>query len=108
MRGTYDFSGWATKNDFKCSDGRTIREGAFKGNDGMVVPLVFSHVHDSVDNVLGHALLENRPEGVYAYGTFNNTSSGQKAKEMVRNGDICRCASCSTCRCRDSRCVLHR
>lgn len=88
MRGTYDFSGWATKNDFKCSDGRTIREGAFKGNDGMVVPLVFSHVHDSVDNVLGHALLENRPEGVYAYGTFNNTSSGQKAKEMVRNGDI--------------------
>ena len=84
----YDFSGWATKNDFKCSDGRTIREGAFRGNDGMVVPLVFSHVHDSVDNVLGHALLENRPEGVYAYGTFNNTSSGQKAKEMVRNGDI--------------------
>ena len=88
MNGNYDFSGWATKNDFKCSDGRTIREGAFKDNDGIVVPLVYSHVHDDVNNVLGHALLENRPDGVYAYGTFNNTTSGQNAKEQVRNGDI--------------------
>ena len=88
MKKKYDFSGWATKNDLKCSDGRTIRAGAFEANDGMVVPLVYSHDHDNISNVLGHALLENRPEGVYAYGTFNNTRAGQDAKEQVRNGDI--------------------
>ena len=84
----YDFSGWATRNDLKCSDGRTIRRDAFKDNDGKIVPLVWNHLHNSPDNVLGHALLENRKEGVYTYGFFNNTESGQEAKELVRNGDV--------------------
>lgn len=87
MKG-YDFSGWATKNDLKCTDGRTIRRGAFKQNNGKKVPLVWNHFHHSVDGVLGHAILENRDEGVYAYGFFNNTENGRKAKEMVHNGDI--------------------
>lgn len=84
----FDFSGWATKNDIRCKDGRTIRRGAFSHQDGTKVPLVWMHNHKSVDNVLGHAYLENRPEGVYAYGVFNNTPSGQNAKEAVRNGDV--------------------
>lgn len=86
--GTYDFSGWATKNDLRCSDGRTIRRNAFKDNDGQTVPLVWNHVHDDPDNVLGHALLENRPEGVYAYCTLNNTPSGQTARELIKHGDV--------------------
>lgn len=84
----YDFSGWATKNDIRCSDGRTIRAGAFRANDGQKVPLVWSHQHNSPDNVLGYAVLENRPEGVYAYGSFNGTPMGQHAKELVEHGDI--------------------
>ena len=84
----YDFSGYATKNDLRCADGRVIRHDAFKDNDGQVVPLVWQHVHDNPMNVLGHALLENRDDGVYAYATFNNTDSGKHAKEMVENGDI--------------------
>lgn len=84
----YDFSGYATKNDLKCADGRIIRHDAFKENDGKIVPLVWQHVHDDPTNVLGHALLENRDDGVYAYGTFNKTPSGVHAKEMVKNGDI--------------------
>ena len=84
----YDFSGWATKNDLKCSDGRTIRRDAFKECDGKVVPLVWQHMHDSPENVLGHALLENRPEGVYTYGTFNETPLGQNAKLLVEHGDV--------------------
>ncbi len=84
----YDFSGWATRNDIRCSDGRTIRKDAFIGNNGRTVPLVWNHQHDSAFNVLGHALLENRDEGVFAYGTFNNSDSGRQAKEMVENGDI--------------------
>jgi len=84
----YDFSGYATKNDLRCSDGRTIRQGAFRECDGAQVPLVWQHMHDSPDNVLGHALLENRSDGVYAYGTFNNTPAGQQAKELVAHGDI--------------------
>ncbi len=84
----YDFSGYATKNDLLCADGRVIRHDAFKDNDGKTVPLVWQHVHDNPMNVLGHALLENRDDGVYAYGTFNNTEAGQHAKEMVENGDI--------------------
>ena len=88
MGNKYDFSGWATRNDIKCSDGRTIRKNAFIGNDGKTVPLVWNHRHDKATNVLGHALLENREEGVYAYGTFNNTGPGQHSKEMVRDGDI--------------------
>lgn len=84
----YDFSGWATRNDLKCSDGRTIKQDAFKQNDGKRVPLVWNHLHHSVDNVLGHAILENRKEGVYAYGFFNNTQGGRDAKELVNSGDI--------------------
>lgn len=84
----YDFSGWATKNDLKCTDGRTIRHNAFKDNDGKTVPLVWNHAHAAPENVLGHALLENRDEGVYCYGTFNDTSAGQIAKVLVQHGDI--------------------
>lgn len=84
----YDFSGWATKNNVRCSDGRTIMKDAFAECDGMTVPLVYAHDHTSISNVLGHALLENRDEGVYLYGTFNNSKEGNAAKERVRNGDI--------------------
>lgn len=85
----YDFSGWATKNDLRCSDGRTIRKNAFAGDDGHTVPLVWQHSHDNPENVLGHALLQNKSEGVYAYCTFNNTDIARHAKELVRHGDIC-------------------
>lgn len=88
MKEIYDFSGWATKNDLKCSDGRTIRRDAFLENDGEIVPLIFSHSHDNMNNIVGHALLENRPQGVYTYGKFNNTDSGRVAKELVNSGDI--------------------
>ena len=85
----YDFSGWATKNDLRCSDGRTIRKNAFKDDDGRKVPLVWMHQHNDPENVLGHAILENRDEGVYAYCLFNDTHTGQQAKEIVRHGDVC-------------------
>ena len=84
----YDFCGWATKNNLKCSDGRTIMKDAFKHMDGKVVPLVWNHKHEGVVDVLGHVLLENRAEGVYAYGTFNDTESGQTAKLLVQHGDV--------------------
>ena len=84
----YDFAGWATRNDLVCGDGRVICHDAFKDCDGKIVPLVWNHQHNSVDNVLGHALLENREEGVYFYGTFNDTPSGQKAKAIVQHGDV--------------------
>lgn len=84
----YDFSGWATRANIKCSDGRTIMKNAFKDNDGMTVPLVWNHDHNDPLNVLGHALLENRDDGVYAYCTFNNTESGQAAKNLVEHGDV--------------------
>ena len=84
----YDFCGWATKNNLKCSDGRTIMKDAFKHMDGKVVPLVWNHKHEGVIDVLGHVLLENRAEGVYAYGTFNDTESGQTAKLLVQHGDV--------------------
>ena len=83
----YDFSGWATRNDLLCADGRTIRKDAFKHNDGQTVPLVWNHTHEP-DHILGHALLENRDEGVYAYCLFNDSESGQAAKEAVRHGDV--------------------
>ena len=83
----YDFSGWATRNDLLCADGRTIRKDAFKDNDGQTVPLVWNHTHDP-DHILGHALLENREDGVYAYCAFNDSESGQAAKEAVRHGDV--------------------
>ena len=85
----YDFSGWATRNNLKCSDGRTILKDAFKHNDGQTVPLVWNHQHNDPLNILGHALLENRPEGVYAYCTFNETDAGKNAKELVQHGDVC-------------------
>lgn len=84
----YDFSGWATRNNIECSDGRTIMKDAFKHNDGQKVPLVWNHQHDDPNEVLGHALLENRDEGVYAYCKFNDTESGQTAKSLVLNGDV--------------------
>lgn len=84
----YDFSGWATRNNIECSDGRTIMKDAFKDNDGQKVPLVWNHQHDDPNEVLGHALLENRDEGVYAYCKFNDTESGQTARSLVLNGDV--------------------
>ena len=83
------FSGWATRNDILCSDGRTIRQNAFKNDDGRTVPLIWNHDHQSQDAVLGHALLENRDEGVYAYCTFNTeTEQGRNAKKLVEHGDV--------------------
>lgn len=84
----FDFGGWATRNDLKCSDGRIIRRDAFKHNDGQKVPLVWNHQHSDPHEVLGHAILENRNEGVYAYCKFNETESGQTAKLLVQHGDV--------------------
>lgn len=84
----YDFGGWATRNDLQCSDGVIIRKDAFKGNDGVEVPLIWNHDHTTPEAVLGHAVLENRDDGVYAYGKFNDTEAGQNAKKLVENGDI--------------------
>lgn len=89
MSEQYDFGGWATRINIKCADGRTIRDGAFKDDDGKVVPIVFQHIHDDPRNVLGHGLLEYRPgEGVYVHGKFNDTENGQTAKSLVNHGDI--------------------
>lgn len=84
----FHFSGWATRNDLLCGDGRTIRKNAFKDNDGQTVPLVWNHDHVNPDAVLGHALLENRDDGVYAYATFNDTEQGKNAKMLVEHGDV--------------------
>lgn len=84
----YDFCGWATRNDIQCSDGRIIRRDAFKHNDGQKVPMVWNHEHNDPNAVLGHAMLENRPEGVYAYCKFNDTESGKNAKLLVQHGDV--------------------
>ena len=84
----YDFCGWATRNNIQCSDGRIIRKDAFKSNDGQKVPLVWNHQHNDPTNILGHAMLENREEGVYAYCTFNNTDAAKDAKSLVEHGDI--------------------
>lgn len=88
MTKKFDFSGYATKNNIKCSDGRTILKDAFKHHDGQVVPLVWQHMHNDPSNYLGHALLENREDGVYAYGVFNDTPSGENAKRLVMHKDI--------------------
>ena len=88
MSKKYDFSGWATKNNLRCSDGLTILKDAFKHNDGQTVPLVWNHQHNDPLNVLGHALLENRDSGVYAYCTFNDTEAGKNAKMLVEHGDV--------------------
>lgn len=84
----FDFSGWATRNDLLCSDGRIIRKDAFKHCDGETVPMVWNHQHNSQDEVLGHAMLENREDGVYAYGLFNDTEAGRTAKQLVQHGDV--------------------
>ena len=84
----YDFSGWATRNNLKCSDGRVIMRDAFKNDDGKKRPLVWMHQHNDPMNVLGHAILENREEGVYAYCTFNDTEQGRNAKQLVEHGDV--------------------
>ena len=84
----YDFSGWATKTNIRCSDGRTIMPNAFKDNDGTKVPLVWNHQHNDSSNVLGHAYLEHRPEGMYTYGTFNDTEQGRNARLLVEHGDV--------------------
>lgn len=84
----YDFSGWATKNDLLCADGRTIRHNAFKDDDGKIVPLMWNHDHSDPDNVLGHALLVNMPDGVRMYGSFNDSKRGRQAKTLVSHGDI--------------------
>jgi hypothetical protein len=84
----YDFSGWATKNDIRCTDGRIIRKNAFKDDNGKTVPLVWNHDHNDPDNVLGHAVLENREEGVYAYCSFNDTPKAKIARELLNHRDI--------------------
>lgn len=84
----YDFSGWATKANLKCSDGRVIMKDAFRDNDGKTVPLVWNHQHNDVNEVLGHAMLENRDDGVYAYCSLNDSDSGQTAKELIKHGDV--------------------
>lgn len=88
MEGNWDFCGWATRNNLRCSDGRIIRQNAFADDDGKEVPIVWMHQYDSINNVLGHAILCNKPEGVYTYGKFNNSPDGQQAKLRVQNGDI--------------------
>jgi HK97 family phage prohead protease len=88
MKKKFDFSGYATKVNLKCSDGRTILKNAFKDDDGIQVPLVWQHIHNDPGNVLGHAILENREDGVYAYCAVNNTPAAQNAKELVEHGDI--------------------
>lgn len=88
MTNKYDFSGWATRNNLKCSDGRIIMKDAFKGNDGQTVPMVWNHQHNDPYNVIGHAVLENRDEGVYAHCKFNETEAGMNAKELVKHGDV--------------------
>ena len=84
----WDFSGWATKNDLRCSDGRVIRKDAFKNCDGHTVPLVWNHQHNDPNDILGHARLENREEGVYAYCSFNDSENAKSAKEAVKHGDV--------------------
>ena len=95
MKKNYDFSGWATRNDLRCADGRTIRANAFASQDGQIVPLVWNHNHGDLDEVIGHALLENRPEGVYTYGFFNDTEKGRNAKTLVDHGDITSLSICA-------------
>ena len=107
MEKNYDFSGWATRNDLKCSDGRIIRKDAFKHNDGQTVPLVWNHRHDDPLNVLGHAVLENREQGVYTYGFFNDTVAGQDAKKLVQHGDVGALSIYANQLKQDGRDVLH-
>ena len=103
----YDFAGWATKANMRCSDGLTIMDNAFADNDGETVPLVWNHEHSDANNVLGHAMLQNRNGGVYAYCTFNKTPNGQNAKEMVKNGDITQLSIYANKLKKRNNCVMH-
>lgn len=103
----YDFCGWATRNDCLCSDGRVIRRDAFKENDGKKVPLVWNHNHSDPSNVLGHALLQNRPEGVYAYGKFNDSPNGRIGKILVQSGDVNSMSICANQIKEQGRDVIH-
>lgn len=103
----YDFGGWATKANLKCSDGRIIMQDAFKHNNGKSVPLVWNHDHNDPDNVLGHAMLETRDSGVYAYCTFNDTETGQIAKQLVRHGDVCSLSIYANKLKQRGSCVMH-
>ena len=103
----YDFAGWATKANMRCSDGLTIMNNAFADNDGETVPLVWNHEHSDANNVLGHAMLQNRDGGVYAYCTFNKTPNGQNAKEMVKNGDITQLSIYANKLKKRNNCVMH-
>ena len=103
----YDFGGWATKNNLRCSDGLTIMQNAFQENDGKTVPLIWNHGHNEPGNVLGHAKLENRNEGVYAYCTLNNTPAGSDAKEMVKHGDIKALSIFANQLKKQNNCVMH-
>lgn len=103
----YDFSGWATKNNLKCSDGLTIKKNAFRVNDGSKVPLVYNHNHDNPSAILGHAMLKNKDEGVYAYCSFNNTGAGKDAKEAVRHGDIVSLSICANNVQKEGNAVVH-
>lgn len=103
----YDFSGWATKANLTCSDGRIIMPDAFKRNDNNVVPLVWNHSHNDPDNVLGHCVLENRKDGVYTYGIFNDTERGKRAKELVQHGDVNALSICANRLKQNGACVTH-
>lgn len=103
----YDFSGWATRANLKCADGRVIMRDAFKDNDGKTVPLIWGHQHDDPDAVLGHALLENRGDGVYAYCTFNDTESGRTSKELVQHGDVVSLSIYANQLKQSNECVIH-
>lgn len=103
----YDFGGYATKNDLRCSDGRVIRKDAFKENDGQVVPLVWQHLHNDPGNVLGHAMLQNRSDGVYAFCTLNNSPAGEQARELVRHGDVTSLSIYANKLVQDGASVLH-
>lgn len=104
---SYDFGGWATKANITCSDGRVIMRDAFKDNDDKIVPLVWNHDRNDPSNVLGHALLENRSDGVYVYGTFNDTEKGQIAKKLVRSGDVCALSIYANKLKQHGACVVH-
>ena len=107
MKRNYDFSGWATKNDLRCADGRTIRRNAFKEDDGRVVPLVWMHQHNDPDNVLGHALLKNENDGVYAYCSLNDGYSAKQVRELLRHGDVCSLSIWANNLTQDNGDVLH-
>ncbi len=104
---TYDFSGWATKANIKCSDGRTIMRDAFEHNDGQTVSLVWNHLHNDPNNVLGHCLLKNRGDGVYMYGSFNDTAAGETAKKLVKHGDVVALSICANKLKQQGNYVLH-